>query len=249
MSLKLAKETSLRNKYACYGWIRETENILKLAQIVPSIVKVVCLLYFRDDEIFNDVIEKGGIQLSSNKKVLSLSDYDDKSSCNIFQHKICIYPCNNYGINEICSTQQTKIQWDLKVNDPTRGWWSATPAILFGIANKHDVDADRIHYIFQYQKIWISHGLCRFYHRNGKYTYSGKYARALGRHKQKIYDDGDRVSLHLDLKQKKIKVIVNGFDLGFTSVPIVTSPQIQYKFCVILHGGPSTVEILDFNIY
>lgn len=243
MSFKLAKETSLRNKYVCYGWIRETENILKLAQIVPDMVKVICLLYFRDDEIFDDVNEKG-IQLSSNKKVISSKNY----ICNNL--KII-----NYGITEICSIQQTKIQWDLKVNDRHM---IGVPSLSIGIANnKHD-DVDRIYYLFRYNKTWI-----RLEHRDGtdKYgvTLSGD---KLSDRQEKIYDDGDRVSLmmeidsrvslHLDLIQKKIKLIVNGFDFGFASVPIVTSPQIQYRLCVIFDQkikGFSSVEILDFKIY
>lgn len=231
MSFKLAKETSLRNKYACYGWIRETENVLKLAQIVPSMVKVICLLYFRDDEIFDNVNEKG-IHLSSNKKVIS-----SKKS----YHKSCIFPCLNYGITDIYSIQQTKIQWDLKVN--TSNDIRMIPTMLIGIAN-----GERIYYLFRYNKIWIEGGICRLEHRDGAAKY-GSGDKLSDRQEWKRYDDGDRVSLHLDLKQKKIKVIVNGFDLGFTSVPIVTSPQIQYKLCVILHGGFSSVEILDFNIY
>lgn len=242
MSYKLLTNISQRNQYTCYGWIRRKENILKLSPI-HDLIKVLCILYFRDDEIFNNIGQSDkSIVLSPNKKILSRKNRDLMLNQTHFYN-------NNHGINEINSHQQIIIQWNLKVNDIDGG------NTLIGITNKDDHvdqyidDGNTIYYLFQYNKKWINHGVCRFYHRDNddEDSINDRYGtdyldRSIST------TDGDMLSLHLDLKQKKLKLIVNGVDFGFASSLIMTSPQIQYKLCVIF-DSQSIVEILDFKIY
>ena len=106
------------------------ENILKLSQIVPSVVKVICILYFRDNEIFNNVSDRAAIQLSSNKKIISRPNVDEEekhvanpyntlmmmayqeffpNNCDDASSKD--YPIhNNLGITEINSDQEIRVQ-------------------------------------------------------------------------------------------------------------------------------------------
>ena len=72
MSLfKQLSKIDSRTKYSVYGWIKSQEKQLKLRDI-PSMISALCILYFRDDEIF-DIISKKEIQLSHNHKVIHIT--------------------------------------------------------------------------------------------------------------------------------------------------------------------------------
>ena len=65
--LKLLSRIDKVTKYAVYGWIREKEKQLKLGT-VPSAIATICVLYYREDEIFDILNEE--IKASENKKVI-----------------------------------------------------------------------------------------------------------------------------------------------------------------------------------
>eukprot|EP01084_Bolivina_argentea_P282151 482922_1 len=56
-----------RTKYAVFGWIRNNEKLLELSHI-PLLISFICILYFRDDEIFAIIGTK--VKLSNNKKCI-----------------------------------------------------------------------------------------------------------------------------------------------------------------------------------
>ena len=68
MAFKQLNKVDKRTKYSVYGWIRNNEKSLKLSN-VPSMITSICVLYFRDEEIF-DVISKE-TELSGNKKMIT----------------------------------------------------------------------------------------------------------------------------------------------------------------------------------
>ena len=294
MSLKLLQGISLRNKYSCYGWIRMQENILKLSQIVPSVVKVICILYFRDNEIFNNVSDRAAIQLSSNKKIISRPNVDEEekhvanpyntlmmmayqeffpNNCDDASSKD--YPIhNNLGITEINSDQEIRVQWDLLAK--FKKIYNRSPikdedigCILIGIADKDDHvnkhihgDGDTNYYLFNWrigqtkmkQDDDDTDASRFFYHWTDDShvqdvewaiheTYGSDEYRSNGDYKEEI-------SFHLDLRGGgRMKLVVNGFDLGWKEPPIKYGANIKYKLCVILDDVGESVEILDFKIY
>lgn len=165
MSFEILKRVSLRNKYSCYGWIREHENMLKLSQI-PALVKSLCIMYFRDDDMFDKTSTRGGVFISSNKKIVSRKDANEihmNVPCNSIlldgDRSLLELLCdddefeeapinNNHGITEIDSDQNIKVQWKLKAtnlihrNEKTSYipffHGSNIGNILVGISNKDD---------------------------------------------------------------------------------------------------------------
>ena len=49
--LKKLSKIDDRTKLTVYGWIRQQEKSLRLRNI-PSMITAICILYARDDEIF-----------------------------------------------------------------------------------------------------------------------------------------------------------------------------------------------------
>ena len=100
MSLKKLKSIDKRTKYSVYGWIREKGKKLKI-KAVPSIISAICILYFREEEIFN-IISDNGIELSENKRMITKIGDDAKINN------------NNYGIIKVNSGSGLICRWDLK---------------------------------------------------------------------------------------------------------------------------------------
>ena len=301
MSFKLCvKGISVRNKYCCYGWIREHENIFKLSQIVPDLVKVICILFFRDNEIFNNVSDRAGIQLSSNKKIISNPKVDSEekhvarpyntwmmlayqeffpNNCDDDSSKD--FPIhNNLGITEIPSDQEIRVQWDLLVKFKKIYNWSPVKdedigCILIGIADKddhvnkhihgggdtnyylfnwrigqikmkqHDEDADASRFFYH----WTEDGVVQDVEWAIHEIYGTDEYRSNGTDEYRSIIK-EQISLHLDLRGGgRMKLVVNGFDLGWKEPPIKYGPNINYKLCVILDDAGESVEILDFKIY
>ena len=277
MSFKMLQQVSLRNQYSCYGWIRNNENILNLSHVVPDLVKSICVLYFRDEEIFNKTSTTAMITLSSSKKIISRSNREtgfgitniantwilDNGFCN-YVNEASLH--NNHGINEINSDQEITVEWLLKANltypNNSVRQGSNYGNILIGITNKDDHinkhidDGHTIYYLFNWiigqnsminetqpclcywsmiNKSWVNNEIFEEY---GTNEYPNHHR-----------DNGDELLIHLDLKQAKIKLKVNGFDFKFRTINILKSPNIKYKLCVILDGMGVSVEILDFKTY
>ena len=146
-------------------------NILKLRQIIPDLVKSICVLYMRDDEIFNKTATI--CHLSSNKKTISRNEntcilnglrantYILNNGFSWFHRETNLNPLidevkclhNNHGINEINSDQQSRVYWLLKVNKSTSIY---STDLLIGITNqddhpnKHIEDGSTIYYLFHW---------------------------------------------------------------------------------------------------
>ena len=89
-----------RTKYAVHGWIRNEEKVLKLNNM-PLVITTILILYFRDDEIFDTISDKG-IQLSENKKIITRITHHHMTN-------------TNYGATEIPSGNGAICKWDLRV--------------------------------------------------------------------------------------------------------------------------------------
>ena len=105
--LKKLSKVDKRTKYAVYGWMRESEKELKLV-IIPDIIVVTSILYFRKSEIF-DIFDAEKVKLSKDGAcITAITDH--------------YYNVPNYGCIEMLSTEKGKYKWDLKV-DNTRDCW------------------------------------------------------------------------------------------------------------------------------
>ena len=102
-SLKLLSKTDNYTKYIVYGWIRAAEKDLRMGH-VPMAIDVICILYYRDDDIF-DVRACENVTVSENKKsIICISSLGHNNIC-----------CN-YGITQILSKDDIICRWDLKIN-------------------------------------------------------------------------------------------------------------------------------------
>ena len=116
-------------KLSVYGWIRNKGKSLRLRNI-PSMINAICILYFRDDEIF-DIICKKSIRLSENKKIITSIG----RSAN-----------NNYGITKIVSANNLIYQWDLRIVKCEK-----MSDLIFGITSNQKAITfdDGVHYAFR----------------------------------------------------------------------------------------------------
>ena len=134
MAFKQLKKIDKRTQYSVFGWIRNKEKALGLRH-VSSMIAAICILYFRDDEIF-DVINED-MKLAPNKKLITKFQNDDD------------FKNNSYGINEISSMSDMIYEWVLKIHN-----LNATDSITFGIATKQipskefDEDEAELYYAF-----------------------------------------------------------------------------------------------------
>ena len=178
---------------------------------VPSMIKSICILYFRNDEIFN-LIKNDEIKLSNNKKIITkikMDGYHDNA---------------NFGIIEIPSKLEAVYAWDINI---IKGNHTSIGIASNHIENKDITHSEGSHYVF-----WKGYKLTR-----------GNSWKLYGQ----SFKDGDKISVHLDLKQAKIKLIINGQDQGIAFGNVAKSSNITYRSFVSLCEINDCVEILDFT--
>lgn len=90
-----------RNKYIINGWVRKQNNFKNLR--IPTIIYHLCILYFREEEIFQ-IISNNGIILSKDRKKIT----------KINQNWNYDYSNTNYG-TEINSQTKFIHTWTLKL--------------------------------------------------------------------------------------------------------------------------------------
>ena len=220
MSLQKLKSIDKRTKYSVYVWIRNKEKTLGLRNI-PSLISSICILYFRDEEIFNvPVISNKGIKLSKNKK--TITKIDEHLDCNN----------NNYGIIGIESDSELIVQWDLKAI-------KISDCVAIGIASKqfpnkkmeHCQDSGCFYYFF-YQEAGDVYQMST----DGEDTvYSDEH-----------WMNGDKISIKVDFKEDCMRLFINDVAVrGFTNIQ--KSEDIKYQLFVCLYSIGDTIEITDFT--
>lgn len=233
MSFKELKKIDKRTKYSVYGWLRRQEKSLKSSSI-PSMISAICILFYRDDEIF-EIISNKGIKISENKK--SIEAYNN-------------YKYNNYGMMEIESQRKLIYKWDLKI-------CSGSANIIIGLSSRQYSNTDSYHdgcdnwdgidYLFRTFS-GSTGGLSLFsVKQNRVITYGGGFVHLFWcEYNDPFGHDGDLISLHLDLKEGEIGLIINGKDQGIAFTDIIRSEDIKYRLVVSL-SKDSSVEILNFS--
>ena len=68
--LKQLSKVSIHTKYSVYGWVREAETELRMGDI-PLMIQTICILYYRDDDVFDKIDENGFIIESKDNYILN----------------------------------------------------------------------------------------------------------------------------------------------------------------------------------
>ena len=224
MSVEFLTKIDKRTKYSVYGWIRNQEQSLRLTN-VPSIVGAICILFYRDDEIF-DTVSDNGIKLSNNKKAIVKSG-------DIMQN-------NSYGTIVIKSAYDLVYRWDLRIHSGSRvtiGIVSQQAAVDGHFYNNRDYHG--VHYLFQSVRSFSIKKQNDY-----RYQWPKSYV-------WEAYGDGfgqkdDVVSLCLDLCKAQIKLIINGKDQGVAFHNVIKSKDIEYRLVVSLVNDGDHIEILNY---
>eukprot|EP01084_Bolivina_argentea_P299263 515826_1 len=218
LCLKRLCKIDKRTKYVVCGWIRNNEKLLKLCHI-PLLISSICILYFRDDEIFVKIGTK--VKLSNNNKCI-------EKIVNQVGWENC-----SYGITQICSKHNIVCQWDLKIKKihPDAVDWGfniAPDNVIIGVTS-HEVDPDTY---CSKNHSGVLYLYCNDGNRRAKgeaaYTYWDNYGMKCG--------ENDKVSVCLDLKNKQVKFLINDIDQGVAFENINTGDDIKYTLFVSLYG-------------
>ena len=209
-------------KYSVYGWIREAEIELKIEHF-PMILSSICILYYREDEIFDPNKIGDKVKLSNTKKIITaIRGYGNET-------------LSNYAITEISSMRNIVCRWDLKLNQK-----NSYTGIRVGVSSLT-------------QSFGFSNGLDKVKDGHAIYMYSswGKILdqkttkwRKYGKKSLK----NDTISIILDLRRGQINYLVNGKDQGIAYKDIQKSDDIKYRLIVFLGKGGHCLEILNFSI-
>ena len=222
MSLKQLNQIDKPTKYSVYGWIRETETQFKLKH-TPSMITAICILYFRDDEIFdiNNRNEKK-IKLSSNRK--SITKIGDIMTNNIGWNN------NTYGTIQISSMNNMVYKWDIKIIKAI-----SRCSIIVGITSNNIPDKfignsrnPGVYYAF-----W-SHG------KKGAHNIPMAIC-------GDDFGTNDQVSIYLDLNNAQIGFYINENLQEIAFRNIVRSKNVTYRLFVSMWNIGESVEIINFS--
>ena len=202
------------SKYAVYGWVREAEKALSDGN-VPNMIVSICIIYYHEDEIFDAI--HGEVTASKNKKCISRDGWG--------------YKCN-YGIIRIPSISDYKYQWKLKIMKSNRN----DCLIMIGVSARESFHFrpncdENMQYLYCYdgdKYEQMSH-----LEKRGAWTEYGVE-----------FDDGDEITVCLDLKHKQIRFMYNDIDQGIAYENVQVSDDIKYRLCVAIYCGG--VEIIGF---
>eukprot|EP01084_Bolivina_argentea_P060852 111169_1 len=249
---KIDKQT----KYTVFGWIREMEKsfilvskiivawvlryLYKLTH-VPMMLKSICILYYIDDEIFDETYVTGyWTHLSLDKKMAAVSEMSLGPKC-------------HYGVLKINSKSDNICQWDLTIK-PSRSVWrkNGSNRITIGISSflpnmsmnncyfncpwfEHEYDEveENIDYYI------LNQNGCILKKQYDTDEFDGRYHW----HKWNWFNYGngfgtnDLVSILLNIEKGEIRFFVNNIDQGIAYKNIKKSNLISYRLFVTLQEG------------
>ena len=208
-----------RTKLTVYGWLRKAQNELKIDSIAP-LISVWCVLYADNHEIF-EFIGKAVI-ISDDQKCISSGSESD-GFVKLKNH--------NYGTIQIPSMSNTVCQWDIRIKKKRK-----RVSMFVGISSIITPNPT--------QAMWEDGGYYYLIH-DSCYKYNDSMRWIKYNDDEKI-EQGDTVSVHLDLNQKQVRYFVNDEDLGVAYYNIVTREDVTYRLMVSLSAFVE-VEILNFR--
>ena len=226
-SFKLLRQIDKLTKYSVHGWIRRNTKQLNL-QHIPSMIDAICILYFRDDERFA-IINKRKITLSQDGKSITRNNIEELPS----------YWNISYGIMEVDSMSNMIYEWRLRIvkqaiKHPKYG---VKCFIWFGITSFIDTNAQFYHPIrgkfYEFQGV----------HKSCRQTFWGYECFPYG----EGYNEGDIVTICLDLKRAEIRLNVNEKVQEVAFENVIKEQGVKYRMSVRLPCPQDCVEILTFE--
>ena len=106
--LKLLSKIDQRTKDSVNGWIRMKEKALRLHS-VPSLINAICILYFRNDDIF--AFNGNSLKVTKDNKCIVWTKHAPEGGLYI-PHEF-LYTA--YGYNQVSPCDNVKYRWDIKV--------------------------------------------------------------------------------------------------------------------------------------
>ena len=213
-----------RSKLGVYGWIREADRELQLSQAMPLMISNICIMYYFDQDIFDD-ISWPMVRTASYKYVRAQ------------QHVPMGYlRCNAFGFVEIDSMSGNKYRWDIKLKQidhkcevgiiSTKNMPNRTTKLA---ANKQIWDIWDGNVLRSYT--WIGYG--------------GKFEN------QRSGIQNQMISIHLDLEKRKIRFVGDNANMYKKEIDykkeIEIGPDIKYKLVVTMHFKNDCFKIENFK--
>ena len=199
--------------------MRETERELNVGNI-PMMISGITILFFRDDEIFNEINE--GLKLSDNKKCITSVG-----------RVAMVGTVTGYGMIEVPSRSDIKCKWTLKIKEKR-----SYSHVCIGI-----IDSTKSMDVRCIKPGAYLLGGCQ--NRLYQYDTCSKIPGWTSIH-GKRYKDNDMISILLDLQKGTTDICINDKKQGIIQ-NIKTDDSIKYKLFVDLWGAPGTsVEIVNF---
>ena len=220
--LKKLSNIDTRTKYGVYGWIREAEKELQIAN-VPLTIHSICILYIRDEEEFDEELINDYIKLSHDKKCVT------KSRANHWSN-------NSYGTIEIQWKVKHVYQWNMKIskNDD-----SPDHRIIIGVSNvQRPKSADRKwnEYIYAHcsdgETLKPDSMICK---KRNNYWRWHRSPHSFG--------NGDIISMTLNLDLETLTFSINGSE-KFVIDKIHKGHDIIYRMFVSIYGRDDSVRLL-----
>ena len=220
-SLKKLKAVGKRSKYCVFGFIRESELLLKLSTI-PRLINFLCLSYFHIKDFF----------LKARKPEFIISN-DGLQIKNI---NGCRYDCHSIYLNEwIHSESKVIAVWTLKMgaNDSVIGLSSSDTMI----ENDFTFHGKKPNYAVGSHGVGYINSL-----KDDKYNErcNGGY--------NNFFED-DIVRFILDLKHGNICMAINDQDVIILFEDIEQSTDVRYKLVLQLPRQDDYVIIQDFAVF
>ena len=213
---------SKRDKYTVYGWMRQAEKEMIIGHI-PSMISCICLLYFRDDEEFAHSYKC--LQLSENQRKIT-------QTWNIYSM------CYGHGKIQIPSTSNIICRWKVRIHPANN---SNNVTRIIGISSNKETNCQwfdnlqGVHYAVKTTKI---HGNIRYFK-----VYDGNQWQSCF----KSWQDGDIISICLNLSKNTLTFKVNGYLINPIMTNIHKNDAIKYHLMVGMSCLDAVVEILSFT--
>ena len=196
-SLKLLSKVDGKTKDTVYGWIREAEKESQIGHI-PMMLSSICILYYRDDEIFDASTH---CNRSNDNKIATMK----RESAGLFT---CIY-----GVTKIESNSDNVYRWDLRINHRVK-------IIRVGISSDTKF-ADFVDALTEITTgIYMYSCLALKNHQ--------PYVKKAWKNYGKAFSTEDEISIVLDLKKQTIKFWVNDDDQGIAFANVQKHVPIKF---------------------
>ena len=228
---KRLHKIDIKTKHGVYGWIRRAEDELQI-QNIPSMISNICLLYFHEEELF-DIIG-ANVAISKNKKCITKHGRS--------AYEMMDWDNNTYGMMQIESNLNNIYQWDLKIHHiDYKGLQCTRKSMLISITNSITPNK-------YFNDLSIRHSHISYVIAEDSSTYDHSKRDWKMDTNGFVLNNGDNLSVILDLSKAEINIILNGLDKAVMFQNIVKNNDIKYRLMVSMGYPHNSVEISGFSV-